>query len=281
MLQQYDRVIRDQIAKRRNLERRYERIFKDDGDLPDDVPEDEERLDDDEHLDDDERLDEDSDEERLDDDSGSGSGNRVDQLADQLVEAGNGTVSREDALSYLLHTASGRALAERMAGKRATSKGKAFTMNRSEQVRAVVRKAGGIMPLCKRIAATGTSTITEHELTSLLVDAAKREHPDLSDAQAFAKMFGAATPQGETLRKAVHVTKVAQVGGDDDGDDDDAAAALQKLHRLAEQHQRDNPALTPDQSFARVFADPRNAALAQRAHRRPVANEKMLYPFPR
>jgi hypothetical protein len=67
------------------------------------------------------------------------------------------------------------------------------TMNRSEQLRAVVRKAGGIMSLCKSIAATGKCAVTEHELTQLVVDAAKREHPDLSDAQAFAKVFGAAT----------------------------------------------------------------------------------------
>jgi hypothetical protein len=73
---------------------------------------------------------------------------------------------------------------------------------------------------------------------------------------------------------------VAQVSGGD-SDADDAADALDELHRLAEQHHRDNPELTPDQSFARVFADPRHAALAHRAHRRPVANEKMLYPFPR
>jgi hypothetical protein len=143
-----------------------------------------------------------------------------------------------------------------------------------------VRSAGGIIPLAKRIVAKGTTDITEHELTQLVVDAAKREHPDLSDAQAFSKMFGAANPTGDTLRRAVQVAKVAQVAGDD-GDADDAAEALDELHRLAEQHHRSNPELTPQQSFARIFADPRNAALAARAHRRPVANEKNAFPFPR
>ena len=208
----------------------------------------------------------------------------VDELADLLVEGGSpdGEVTREQALRWLLHSTRGQALVARMAAhrKRATSKGKAFTMNRSEQLRTVVRKAGGIRPLCKSIATSGRSSVTAHELVSLLVTELKRAEPNLSDAQAFSKAFGAAGPNGEMLRKAIAVAKAAQVDGDD-GDADDTAAALEELHRLAEQHHRDNPELTPDQSFARVFADPRNAALAHRAHRRPVANEKMLYPFPR
>ena len=208
----------------------------------------------------------------------------VDELADLLVEGGSpdGEVTREQALRWLLHSTRGQALVARMAAhrKRATSKGKAFTMNRSEQLRTVVRKAGGIWPLCKSIATSGRSSVTAHELVSLLVTELKRAEPNLSDAQAFSKAFGAAGPNGEMLRKAIAVAKAAQVDGDD-GDADDTAAALEELHRLAEQHHRDNPELTPDQSFARVFADPRNAALAHRAHKRPTANQKMLYPFPR
>jgi hypothetical protein len=282
MLQQYDRVMRDHVAKHRNLQRRYEKIFKADAEPDDD------------------RVDDDIDEERLDGDNGSdsenGNGNDeprhlVDQLADLMVEAGSsdGEVSREDALRYLLHSERGQALVARMSQHRkqidavcrkfATGKGK-DTMNRSEQLRAVVKRAGGIMPLCKSIATSGRSSVTEHELTQLVVDAAKREHPDMSDAAAFSKAFCDAGPTGMMLRQAIAVAKAAQVDGDD-GDADDPAAALEELHRLAEQHHRDSPELTPDQSFARVFADPRNAALAARAHRRPVANEKNAFPFPR
>jgi hypothetical protein len=275
MLQQYDQATRDQIAKRRNVQRRFEKIFKADDEPDEDVEDD--------------RVDDDSGEERLDDGNGNGNGNDngdarhlVDTLADLLVESGSpdgdGEITREQALQYLLHSERGQALVSRMSQHRKRI-GK-DTMNRSEQLRAVVRKAGGVWPLCKSIATSGRSSVTEHELTQLVVDAAKREHPDLSDARAFAKLFGAATPEGEMLRKAITVAKAAQVAGDD-GDAEDAAAAWQALHRFAEQHQRSNPELTPDQSFARVFADPRNAELAQRAHRRPVANQKMLYPFPR
>jgi hypothetical protein len=151
-------------------------------------------------------------------------------------------------------------------------------MTRDTTLRSILKRHNGITGLCKHIAATGDAIITEHELVSAATEEAKREHPDLSDAQAFAKMF--CGPTGATLQRAVAVAKAAQVAGDD-GDADDAAAALDELHRLAEQHHCDNPELTPDQSFARVFADPRNAALAHRAHKRPVANEKMLYPFPK
>ena len=199
-------------------------------------------------------------------------------------------MTREDALRWLLHSTRGQALVARMsvhrkqidaAFKRAGNR-KGFKMpTRQDVLKGYVRSAGGIVPLCKRIVAKGTTDITEHELTQLVVDAAKRVYPDIKDdARAFAKMFADTGPTGAALRQAVQIAKVAQVGGDD-GNADDAADALDELHRLAEQHHRDNPELTLDQSFSRVFADPRNAALAHRAHRRPVANEKMLYPFPR
>jgi hypothetical protein len=71
-----------------------------------------------------------------------------------------------------------------------------------------------------------------------------------------------------------------RVGGDD-VDVNDAEKAYTQLQRLADEQRRRSPELTRDQAFARVFSDPNNAALAARAHRRPVANEKMLYPFPR
>jgi hypothetical protein len=157
---------------------------------------------------------------------------------------------------------------------------KGFQMTRDEQLRATVKRHGNVIGLAKFICSQGTTDITEHELTALVVDAAKREHPDMSDAQAFAKEFGAAGPNGEMLRRAVQVAKVAQVGGDD-GDADDAAAALEELHRLADAERRRDPGLSASQAFARVFADPRNAALAARAHRRPTANAKNAFPFPR
>src|SRR6516164_5655269 len=111
MLQQYDRVMRDHIGKHRNLQQRYERIFKADESDVDDEPETDT---------DDDRLDGDADDNRLDGDNGSdsenGNGNEprhlVSQLADLMVEAGSadGEVTREQALQYLLHSERGQAL---------------------------------------------------------------------------------------------------------------------------------------------------------------------------
>src|SRR5262249_58898116 len=79
------------------------------------------------------------------------------------------------------------------AEKRASNR-KGFQMTRDEQLRATVKRHGNVIGLAKFICSQGTTDITEHELTALVVDAAKREHPDNSDAQAFAKAFGAAGP---------------------------------------------------------------------------------------
>jgi hypothetical protein len=224
-----------------------------------------------------------------DDDNGNGEQHLIGQLADLLAEAGSsdGEVTREQALRWLLHSKEGQSLIARLAPyrkqidaahrKRATNR-KGFQMTRDETLRSMTKMHGGVHGLAKRIIRDGTTDITEHELTGLIVDAAKREYPDLSDAQAFAKAFGAAGPNGDTLRRAIAITK--QVNGDDDNDDD-AAAALEELHRLADAHHRKHPELTPEGAFARVFADPRNAALAHRAHKRPVANRANSFPFPR
>ena len=209
----------------------------------------------------------------------------VSQIADLLVQAGSsdGPVDRETALRWLLHSKDGRALLVQLspylkAVARTNRKG--FQMpTRQEVLKGYVRSAGGVVALCKRIVAKGTTDITEHELVSLLVTELKRAEPDLSDAQAFTKAFTG--PSGAMLQQAVQVAKVAQVIGNDDDDDDDAAAALEELQRLADAHQRKHPELTGQQAFARVFSDPRHAALAHRAHKRPTANEKNAFPFPR
>jgi hypothetical protein len=256
MLEQYDRVTKS-YAMQQRLRRKAD--TSDDDDIDDD------------HL-----------------DGGNGNDRHlVDVVADLLVEAGSsdGPVDRQTALRWLLHSKEGQSLIVRLAPyrkqiERATSTGKGFTMpTRQEVLKGYVRSAGGVMPLCKRIVAKGTTDITEHELVSLLVTELKRAEPDLSDAQAFTKAFTG--PSGAMLQQAVQVAKVAQVIGNDDDDDDDAAAALEELQRLADAHQRKHPELTGQQAFARVFSDPRHAALAHGAHKRPTANEKNAFPFPR
>jgi hypothetical protein len=179
---------------------------------------------------------------------------------------------------------------DREAAQRVASfelRGKALTMNRSEQLRAVVKSAGGIVSLAKRIVRDGTSDgITEHELTSLIVEHAKRAQPDLSDAQAFAKMFCDTSPAGETLRRAVNVAKQAglldasgpyQVGGDDATDVDDPQAALDQLKELIAELRSRARDLTESDAWNRVVVA--NPLLAKRAFQRPTMTS--VYQFPR
>jgi hypothetical protein len=163
---------------------------------------------------------------------------------------------------------------------------KAFTMNRSEHLRAVAKSAGGVVSLAKRIVRDGTSEgISESELTDLIVQAAKRAQPDLSDAQAFSKMFCDTSPAGEALRRAVSVAKQTggqlptprDVGGDDARDVDDPQAALDELKELIAELRGRVRNLSESDAWNRVVRE--NPLLAKRAFPRPAATT--VYPFPR
>jgi hypothetical protein len=170
------------------LQKRFGRIFKAE---PDDA-----EPDDDDDIDD------------SDDETGNGEPRHlVEELADLLVEGGtpDGEISREDALQWLLHSARGQMLVERMSNR------KDYSMTHSEHL---VRKAAGLQALCKRIIRNGNSgDISEAELVGLITGLAKQEYDTDDDAAAFTKMFGAMTPHGEMLRRAVQVAKFTQLYG--------------------------------------------------------------------
>jgi hypothetical protein len=175
--------LHDHAITHRNLKRRYQKIFK--------------------------QSDAD------DEDETSGERHLVDELADLLVEAGSSDgVTREQALQWLLHSRDGQALVGRMMSahrKRATSR-KGFQMTRSEQLHSVVKQAGGLMALCRRIAKSGSSGgVAEAELVGMLLTSARLEYPHLTGEAAFTKMF--CGPDGEVLRRAVQVAKFAQLYG--------------------------------------------------------------------
>jgi hypothetical protein len=97
-------------------------------------------------------------------------------------------------------------------GADAAIKRKVFTMTRSERLRAVVKQAGGVTPLCKRIVRDGSSgDISEAELTGMITATAKAEYPHLTSEAAFSKMF--CGPDGETLRRAMQVAMFTQLYG--------------------------------------------------------------------
>jgi hypothetical protein len=64
-------------------------------------------------------------------------------------------------------------------------------------------KRAGIVGLAKAIASDGDARgLTEHQLVEIVTAHALAENPNQSGAQAFAKKFTAATPDGALLRQA-------------------------------------------------------------------------------
>lgn len=132
------------------------------------------------------------------------------------------------------------------------------------------------------------TAVTEHEFTEMLMEHAKvNKIAGESDAAAFARIFSA--PESIDIRRA-HVIckstptnvvdlKPAQVSHNDAVDGEDSAAAYEKLQKMAIELQRSSPGLSEAQAFSKVFTDPANAALSEKAHRRPSATTN--YAFPR
>ena len=149
--------------------------------------------------------------------------------------------------------------------------------DRSEVLRSIAKQAGGVTALCKRIAKDGSAgDISEHELTGLIVTAAKAAQPDLSDAQAFSRMFTDMSLAGEAMRKAITIAKSGPLPDDEERDDEDAEReegrddddAMDELHAKANELRKRLPHLSPEQCFAKVYEDPANRRLAMRERRR-------------
>jgi hypothetical protein len=128
-----------------------------------------------------------------------------------------------------------------------------------------------VVKIAKAFADSGRSFMTESELTEKIFEYAQLDRrANESPHQAFARTFAANTPEGVLFRKAVNVCKAAAMRPP--GDDDDASArAYRKLEKLAERERIKNPALSPEQAFAKCFTDPANKTLADQAHQRPIA----------
>ena len=142
----------------------------------------------------------------------------------------------------------------------------------------------GVVGIAKGIIAGGKGYgISEHELTGLITDHAKRLYPSDRADTAFAKVVTAQTEDGFALRKALEVAKttdysmvVSVIGGQDAMDMvTDPKKAMEELvviGRLKWPEER------TDVQFARAIQDPANAELAARAHQRPMPTTN--YPFP-
>jgi len=100
------------------------------------------------------------------------------------------------------------------------------------------------------------------------------------------KLFSDNSADGVAIRKAHALAKETTwldlqpmvISGGEWRDEDDREQAMKQL---AEIGRRMAPTATPAKQFDLAFSDPKNAALARKAHRRPTAPAGGAYPFPR
>ena len=125
--------------------------------------------------------------------------------------------------------------------------------------------------------------LTEADFTEIVKDyALGQRRADETPEQAFARVYSEASPDGLTIRKAMHavksfpnvmVTEPMQVGGAAATAVDDPEDALAQLTKLAAEQRTKAPWMTAEQAFAHVYSASENAALAaaERSQNRPRA----------
>jgi hypothetical protein len=204
---------------------------------------------------------------RIDDDSGKVAA-KLKEFAAAMIMA-DPSFTEETAIHHLLHSAHGRKLAEHL---NAISKSrKEEPMNRQAELRDIAKADGGMAVITKNIIDRGSTTISEHEFSAALMTHCK------NDVRAFSKMlqtdvdikraYGICKGYPNTMSLEPVSTEVGNTNVEDD-----TAKAIAQLNELAEKQRALAPTLSTAQLFARVFADPANAQLAARAHRRPTAS---------
>jgi|SRR5262249_22676712 len=182
------------------------------------------------------------------------------KVADLLVESGSHN-TRGDALAYLLHHPRGIATLQRLY----KSKSEESPAMDSKAKLADLAQRAGVVAIAKAIVDENHAYgISEPELTDLVIAEAKKNYPDLTDAQAFAKMYSEQSEAGVVLRRAFAVAKNAAYANAVESAEKDSAAACAELAAIGKQRW---PSLTKAQQFARAFET--NPAIAKRAHNRP------------
>jgi hypothetical protein len=211
---------------------------------------------------------------------GGASDHALSRLADLAVESQKFS-SRAEALDWLISHPNGHAFT-RLHKAAATAREQPMTSH-TEFVRDVAKRFS-IRALCKSMVQDQKSYgLTEPEIVELISEEAQAEFPSLSKAQAFDRAYS--DPANAVLRKAINVAKAmpfvadltpAVVGGEDTRDLSDESEAYAQLQELGRQKW---PTATEAQQFTNAISDPKNAALAAKAHVRPRATTH--YEFPR
>jgi hypothetical protein len=222
-----------------------------------------------------------------DDDAGGGgaSYHPIAQLATLLVASGK-FPDHAQALDHLLNTPHGAALLHRA---RKTEKESQSMTSHTELVRDVVKQYG-IVALAKSMVQDEKSYgLNESEYTAFVTEHAQRLYPDKTPDAAFAKLFSDNGADGVLLRKAHALTKLSpldvtpvMVGSPgamhEAINSTEQSEAYAQLEAMAAKLRASSPWLSGAQAFERVFMAKENAALAQKAHRRPAATTSYAWP---
>jgi hypothetical protein len=132
--------------------------------------------------------------------------------------------------------------------------------------------------------AKGATSISEEEIVSAVSKIAVERYPELSEAQAFSRIFTASTEEARVLNSAINVAKTMpfvfddtplQVGGEDTRADDPAKAIAQ-LRQIARSRW---PNESEAAGFERALTDPANSVLARKAV--PIPRATTSFQFPR
>ena len=142
-----------------------------------------------------------------------------------------------------------------------------------------IMKDGGIAGVCAAIVQKRATTITEHELVEAVGKVARERHPELSEAQAFARVYSARTDEARVLQDALRISKagefvaVGPAGGayemprsvaKADPPAPNADSAYTELMRKAEAYRDAHPNLSISQCFEKIYTDRANIELAKR-----------------
>jgi hypothetical protein len=226
-------------------------------------------------------------------DGGAGdtdSDHHVSRLADLIVEGSGGKVSREMALTHLLHSRDGAALLHRM---RTTKRNENDPMTKTEieaKLAENVRKMGaGAIEIAKAVIAKEANVVdlTEEEFTAVITAHAQKMYPNDRADVAFSKVFSS----DETIRRAYAIVKSLPptldfqpivVSGATTFQDGlaDRSEAYNAIVEMARKLRERVPELTEAKAFERTISDPTNRALAERALSRPLPPSGG-YAFPR
>jgi hypothetical protein len=158
-----------------------------------------------------------------------------------------------------------------------------------------IMKDGSVGGVCAAIVQKGRTTILEDELVVSVSKIAHERWPELSEAQAFTKIYSDPGEEGRVLRSAINVCKaslaetmlgpglpVQVVGGPDamlDAVGNDQSEVEQARAELMRIGRKQYPRSSENEVFERAFSDPRNATLVARLYQRPTPTS--IYPMPR